>query len=76
MKNQPRIPDPDSRARSVARMREVCTQFDEQIAVLDRLSTQLESENNKNPVNIYFKKRKQKRLLAERQSSELISNSG
>lgn len=76
MNNQPRIPNPEMRARSVARMREVCTQFDEQIAVLDRLSTQLEAENNKNPVNIYFQKRKQKRLWAERQSSELLSNSG
>lgn len=76
MNNQPRIPNPGMRARSVARMREVCTQFDEQIAVLDRLSTQLEAENNKNPVNIYFEKRKQQRRFEQRQSSELISNSG
>lgn len=76
MTNQPRIPNPEKRAHSVARMREFCTQFDEQIAVLDRLSAQLEAENKNNPVNIYFEQRKQQRLLEQGQSSELISNSG
>lgn len=74
MNNQPRIPDPERRARSVARMREVCAQFDEQIAVLDQLSAQLETENKQNPVNIYFEKRRQQQGLEQRQSSQLISS--
>lgn len=74
MNNQPRIPDPEKRARSIARMREVCTQFDEQIAVLDQLSAQLDAANKQNPVNIYFEKRRQQQGLEQRQSSPLISS--
>lgn len=74
MNSQPRIPGPDKRVRSVARMREVCAQFDEQIAVLDQLSAKLETENKQNPVNIYFEKRRQQQGLEQRQSSQLISS--
>jgi hypothetical protein len=37
MNNQPRVPAPEKRARSIAKMREVCAAFDEQIAVLEQL---------------------------------------
>jgi hypothetical protein len=53
MNNQPRVPDPETRARSVARMREICVAFDEQIAVLDKLSAQIEAENQKQPFYQY-----------------------
>lgn len=77
MNNQPRIPDPEQRARSVANMREICVMFDEQIAVLDQLIAQTEAENKKNPFNIYCQKRKQQRLEAERQeqSQDLMMQS-
>jgi hypothetical protein len=65
MNDQPRIPDPEKRARSVAKMREICAMFDEQIAILDRLIAQTEAENKKNPVNLYWQKRKQQRLEAQ-----------
>lgn len=62
-----KFPDPDKVKQRVQRMREVCTVFDEQIAVLDRLIAQTESENKKNPFNIYCQKRKQQRLDAQQQ---------
>jgi hypothetical protein len=65
MNSQPIIPDAETRARSVARMREICAAFDEQIAVLDRLSTQIEAENQQQPFYIYCQKRKQQREAAQ-----------
>jgi hypothetical protein len=53
MNNQPRVPDPETRARSVARMREICVAFDEQIAVLDKLSAQTGSVVKWNPFHQY-----------------------
>ncbi|MBD2179932.1 hypothetical protein H6S82_18735 [Planktothrix sp. FACHB-1355] len=47
MTHQPRIPDPETRARSVARMRETIKQWDVSIANLDELNTMLEAENNR-----------------------------
>lgn len=61
------FPDPDKVKQRVQRMREVCTVFDEQIAVLDRLIAQTEAENKKNPLNIYHQKRRQQRLDAQQQ---------
>jgi septal ring factor EnvC (AmiA/AmiB activator) len=72
MNNQPKIPNPERRARSVAKMREVCAMFDEQIAVLDQLIAQTEAENKKNPFNIYCQKRKQQRLEAQRQEQSQV----
>lgn len=45
MNNQPRIPDAETRAKSVARLRDVCYMFDAQIMVLDELIAQVEAEN-------------------------------
>jgi len=47
MTHQPRIPDPETRARSVARMRETIKQWDVLIANLDELNIRLEAENNR-----------------------------
>jgi len=35
MTNQPKVPEPETRARSVAKLGEICTMFDAQIMVLD-----------------------------------------
>ncbi|XWK90633.1 MAG: hypothetical protein U7127_11450 [Phormidium sp.] len=48
MTNQPRIPDPETRARSVTKMREVIKRWDVLIADLDELNLRLEAENNRN----------------------------
>ena len=47
MTHQPRIPDAETRARSVARMRETIKQWDVSIANLDELNSRLEAENNR-----------------------------
>jgi hypothetical protein len=47
MSNQPRIPDPETRARSVARLREVVQRMDRNIAELDEFIARLETENNR-----------------------------
>jgi hypothetical protein len=66
-----KFPDPDKVKQRVQKMHEVFTVFDEQIAVLDQLIAQTESENKKNPFNIYCQKRKQQRLEAQqRERSE------
>ena len=62
MNNQPRIPDPETRARSVARMREICLMFDTQKMVLEELIAELEAENRNNPMNVY-RREKGKRLI-------------
>ncbi len=72
MNNQPRIPDPERRARSVAKMREFCAAFDQQIAILDQLSAQIEAENQKNPFYIYCQTRKQQRAAAQMQESQAV----
>jgi len=48
MTNQPRIPDSETRAHSVTRMREVIKRWDVLIADLDELNLRLEAENNRN----------------------------
>jgi hypothetical protein len=65
MNSQPIIPDPERRARSVARMREICAAFDEQIAILDQISAQIEAENQKQPFYIYCQRKKQEREAAQ-----------
>ena len=62
MNNQPRIPDPETRAKSVARLRDICTMFDAQIMVLDELIAQVEAENRNNPLNV-SRRNRGKRLL-------------
>ncbi|OCR01434.1 hypothetical protein BCD67_21730 [Oscillatoriales cyanobacterium USR001] len=48
MTNQPRIPDAETRARSVTRLREVVQRMDRNIAELDEFIVRLEAENNYN----------------------------
>ncbi|WP_019501245.1 hypothetical protein [Pseudanabaena sp. PCC 6802] len=67
MNNLPRIPDPEKRAGSVARMREICAAFDEQIVVLEKLSNRIEAENQKNPFYIYCQNRKQQYTESQQQ---------
>ncbi len=45
MNTQPTIPDAETRARSVARLRELVQRMDKHIAELDALNARLEEEN-------------------------------
>jgi hypothetical protein len=63
MNQSNKFPDPEKAKERVQRMREICAAFDEQIAVLDQMSAQIEAE--KNPFYLYCQKRKQQRAAAE-----------
>lgn len=62
MTQQPRIPDPETKARSVARLREACEMLDALNLFLDDAIAQIEAENRKSPLYAYRLQRA-KRLL-------------
>ncbi len=53
MNNQPRIPDPETRKRSVERLREVCRQFDALNLLLDEAIAQAEADIRNSPLTAY-----------------------
>ena len=62
---QPRIPDPETRRRSIENMREVCRQFDALNLLLDEAIALLEADIRNSPLNAYrlrgcFKSREQR----------------
>ena len=65
MTHHPRIPDPETRARSVARLREACKMLDALNLFLDDAIAQVEAENRKSPLYAY-RLQKAKHLLDSR----------
>ncbi len=53
MSNQPRIPDPETRRRSVERMRQVCRQFDALNLLLDEAIAQAEADIRNSQLTAY-----------------------
>ncbi|MGK7874506.1 MAG: hypothetical protein AB4426_14720 [Xenococcaceae cyanobacterium] len=53
MSNQPRIPGAQTRARSVARMRELVKRMDAGILELDELIARLEADIRNSPLTAY-----------------------
>ncbi len=53
MKNQPVIPSPEIRARSVARLQELVQDMDVLISQLDQINAQLEDDINHSPLTNY-----------------------
>ena len=51
--NQPRIPDPETRRRSIEKMREVCRQFDALNLLLDEAIFLVEADIRNSPLNVY-----------------------
>lgn len=51
--NQPRIPDPETRRRSVEKLREVCRQYDALNLLLDEAIAQVEADIRNSPLNAY-----------------------
>lgn len=51
--NQPRIPDPETRRRSIEKMREVCRQFDALNLLLDEAIALVEADIRNSPLNVY-----------------------
>ncbi len=51
--NQPRIPDPETRRRSIEKMQEVCRQFDALNLILDEAIALAEADIRNSPLNKY-----------------------
>ena len=67
--NQPRIPDPETRRRSIEKMREVCRQFDALNLLLDEAIALVEADIRNSPLNVY--RLKKAKLGAVSESSKL-----
>lgn len=68
MSNHPKIPDAETRARSVAKMRELVKRMDAHILDLDELNARLEADIRNSPLTAY-RLRKAKRLAVEDKES-------
>ena len=53
MNNQPRIPDPETRKRSVEKLREVVRQYDALNLLLDQAIAQAEEDIRNSPLTAY-----------------------
>ena len=69
--NQPRIPDPETRRRSIENMREVCRQFDALNLILDEAIFLAEADIHNSPLNVY--RLKKAKLGAVSESSKVDS---
>ncbi|OWY70006.1 hypothetical protein B7486_18275 [cyanobacterium TDX16] len=65
MSNQPRIPDSETRKRSVEKLKEVCRQFDELNELLDRAIASAEADIRNSPSYAYRMRQQQKRRQME-----------
>ena len=57
MNNQQKIPDSETRAKSVARWREVCLMFDDLNMLLDEAIALAEADIRNSPINVERRKR-------------------
>lgn len=69
MSNERKIPDAETRARSVNNLRKLVKRMDRHIADLDELNAQLEAENKKTPFADYLKRREQRLALSDKEYS-------
>jgi glutamate mutase epsilon subunit len=65
MSNEHRIPEPETRARSVAKLRELVKQMDGHIANLDNLNARLEADFQKSVIGDFYRRRAE-RLAAQK----------
>lgn len=70
MNDRPRIPDPETRRRSIERMQEVCRQFDALNLILDEAIALAEADIRNSPLNKY-RLEKAKLLVASSKSNKV-----
>ena len=75
MTQQLTIPDPEARARAVARLREACQMLDALNLFMDDAIAQIEAENRKSPLYAYRLQRA-KRLLDSHSLEKLEEKDG
>ncbi|MBW4493005.1 MAG: hypothetical protein KME26_07940 [Oscillatoria princeps RMCB-10] len=74
MNSENKIPDAETRAKSVARWREVCLMFDALNMKLEEAIASAEADIRNNPLNVRRRERAEKLLEAHKQQqSEVIS---
>lgn len=66
MSNGRRIPDAETRARSVAKLRDLVERMDRHIADLDGLNARLEADFQNSLIGAYYRRRAE-RLAAQKQ---------
>lgn len=71
MSNQPRIPAPETRARSVAKLRELVKRMDAHITDLDELNARLEADIRNSPLTAYHLRRAERLAVQEKESGSL-----
>ncbi len=67
MNNEKIIPDAETRARNVTRLREVCLMFDNLNLMLEQATAQAEYDLQNSPLYVRRRERVQKQLLAQKQ---------
>jgi hypothetical protein len=60
-----KFPDPEKVKQRAQRIYNIYAAFDEQIAMLDQISAQIEAENQKQPFYIYCQRKKQEREASQ-----------
>lgn len=75
MNSQAKLPDPETIKRHVAKMREVCRQFDALNLLLDEAIAQLEADIRNSPLTAY-RLGKAKRAAVEKASLDTSTRAG
>ncbi|MBW4618397.1 MAG: hypothetical protein KME17_03295 [Cyanosarcina radialis HA8281-LM2] len=71
MSNKPKIPDLETRERSVVKLRELAKRWDALIANLDELNTRLEGDRENSILGAYDKRRTERLAAQNLESSSL-----
>ncbi len=68
MIEQPKIPDAETRARHIAKLKEICQRWDVLIADLDKLNAKLEEDYQNSPLGILHRQRAERLALQQQES--------
>ncbi len=69
MSNQPKIPDAETRARSVAKLRDLVKRWDALILDLDELNARLEADIRNSPLTAYRLGKAKRAIAPDRELS-------
>lgn len=71
MSNQPRIPDPETRERHIAKLKEICQRWDVLIAGLDELNAKLDADFENSPLGALYKRRMERLASQQKPTSHI-----
>lgn len=72
MKIEKTIPDAETRAKNVERLKEVCLMFDRLNAMLDEASAILEADQKNNPYYLYRQRNKQEKSFVGEDQADTV----